>query len=392
MYILLIIVHSLFILISHFLGYYIIEGVFLVLMLFFLLYFSPVFFFKHSKSNSVDVAELFTLELSPQKSLIIPLVLTYIGIYILAFTFSGTIAQSLHTHVMIFLAIFAILLGYHFTFDSKNPIFFDILGFHLIFSYITLIVLAIFYFFFRESTNLISIVFVFVTLWFSVFFFQNDEKKRVNFFYPFLLSVFLSFIIVCLFFFPKISIAGLLGVCLIVWIALFEYSEKSRFFIPFFEISRVFLLWGILILSVIIAACLFFDFSAIYFIVIGVIFLFSVHIRFSNIIAYSLAIVEIFLLYWFLFFSLLSPKSVFSSLLFVFFLSIILIGNTYFWEEKQKYDFAIIHYSAILFSIVFFVYSLIFIPREGNSFLFSSFGILLLALLFFLSYFRFHKK
>jgi len=48
MYILLIILHSLFIFICHLFGFYVIEGVFLILMLFFLLYFSPIFFFKNS--------------------------------------------------------------------------------------------------------------------------------------------------------------------------------------------------------------------------------------------------------------------------------------------------------------------------------------------------------
>lgn len=123
MYILLIILHSLFIFICHLFGFYVIEGVFLILMLFFLLYFSPIFFFKNSTGEEW-LSNLFSFELSPQKSLIIPLVLTYLGIYILAFTFSGTIAESIHAHLMIFLAIFTIFLGYIFAFSWKNEIFF----------------------------------------------------------------------------------------------------------------------------------------------------------------------------------------------------------------------------------------------------------------------------
>lgn len=391
MYLLLIAVHSLFILVSHFFGYYVIEGVFLVLMLFFLLYFSPVFFFKHSKSNSVDVTELFTLELSPQKSLIIPLVLTYLGIYILAFTFSGTIAQSIHTHILIFLSIFAIILGYIFSFSWKHSVFFDVLGFHLIFSYITLIIAGFYYFFFRESVNFIDVIFTLVTTGFSVFFFLHDEKIREKLFYPFLISIFFSIAIILFAIFPKITFVFLFGILAIFAIILFEAATKSSFFDRFRLVSRVFLLWMIIGATLILSVSLFWDFTAIYFLIVFIVFLFSVHIRFSNIVAYSLAIAEMFLLYAFLFISLLGPAMPFFSLIFIFFFPMILIASTYFWEENQKYDFAIMHYSGIIFSIAFFVYSLIFITWE-NSFIFSSFGFLLLAAEFFLSYFRFYKK
>lgn len=360
-------------------------------MLFFLLYFSPVFFFKHSKSNSVDVTELFTLELSPQKSLIIPLVLTYLGIYILAFTFSGTIAQSIHTHILIFLSIFAIILGYIFSFSWKHSVFFDVLGFHLIFSYITLIIAGFYYFFFRESVNFIDVIFTLVTTGFSVFFFLHDEKIREKLFYPFLISIFFSIAIILFAIFPKITFVFLFGILAIFAIILFEAATKSSFFDRFRLVSRVFLLWMIIGATLILSVSLFWDFTAIYFLIVFIVFLFSVHIRFSNIVAYSLAIAEMFLLYAFLFISLLGPAMPFFSLIFIFFFPMILIASTYFWEENQKYDFAIMHYSGIIFSIAFFVYSLIFITWE-NSFIFSSFGFLLLAAEFFLSYFRFYKK
>lgn len=206
MYILLIVIHSLFILISHLFGYYIIEGVFLVLMLFFLLYFSPVFFFKNSHTS--DSKNLFTLELSPQKSLVIPLLLTYLGIYILAFTFSGSIAQSLHTHLLIFLAIFCVFLGYIISFSDswKNPVFFDVLNFHLLFSYITLIIIAVYYYFFRETISWIDAIFSLATIVFSAFFFQNDDKKRREVFYAFLVSIFFALAIILLFLYSAMQL------------------------------------------------------------------------------------------------------------------------------------------------------------------------------------------
>lgn len=82
------------------------EVVFSVLLLFFLLYFSPIFFFKNIKADKYQ--DLFTLDISPQNSLVIPIVLTYLAIYVLTFTFSGNIANTIHLHIVIFLVIFII--------------------------------------------------------------------------------------------------------------------------------------------------------------------------------------------------------------------------------------------------------------------------------------------
>lgn len=218
-----ILVHSLFMFIAHLFGYYVIEGVFLVLMLFFLLYFSPIFFFKKEES---DWKGLFSLNLSPQKSLIVPLVLTYLGIYILAFTFSGTLAQSIHIHMLIFLAIFSIFLGYTFSFEWKNDVFFDILNFHLLFSYITLLIVGGYYLVFPDSVGIIDVVFVMVALGFSVFFFSYEKKRRVEFFYCFLASIFLGAEIVLFFLFPSIDLYMLIGALALLALLLFEQSEK----------------------------------------------------------------------------------------------------------------------------------------------------------------------
>ena len=391
MYILLIILHSLFIFICHLFGFYVIEGVFLILMLFFLLYFSPIFFFKNSTGEEW-LSNLFSFELSPQKSLIVPLVLTYLGVYILAFTFSGTIAESIHAHLMIFLAIFTIFLGYIFAFSWKNEIFFDILGFHLIFSYITIVIVGIYYFFARETINLLDMIFSAVTMWFSYFFFRFETKYRKEFFYGFLASIFFSLEILLIFLFREIPFYLIIGALSLLGIILFELSEKSSFFDVFLNISRVFFLSVILASVGILSVTIFSHFASIYFLIIIAIFLFSVHIRFSNLVTYSTAIFIIYFMYGFVFLSLLSTNSVLSSLMFIFFFPILIITNTYFWEEKQQYDFAIMHYASIAFSGLFFLYALIFMKWEASSFVFSSFGFFLLAGLFFLSYFRFRTK
>ncbi len=168
MYFLLILVHLVFIVISHIFGFYLIEGAFFILGIFFLLYFSPVFFFKKQKNQ---ILEAFSFDFSPKNSLILPLVLMYIGIYLLAFTFTGTIRESISVHIMIFLGIYGVFVGYMLTFYWKNDVFFDISRFHLLYSYLTLIIIGIYFYFFPTDINLLHIVFSGVVLGYSLFFF-----------------------------------------------------------------------------------------------------------------------------------------------------------------------------------------------------------------------------
>lgn len=148
-----------------------------------------------------------------------------------------------------------------------------------------------------------------------------------------------------------------------------------------------------LLFSGVLSLLVFQDFAAVYFLFPVMLFLFSVHIRFSNLIAYGSAIYLLYFLYGFLFISLLSVESLLTSLIFIFLFPIILIGNTYFWDEKQPHDFIILHYSSIGFSGIFFVYAGTFIFwNTEHSLLFTAFSVFLLAFLFTLSYFRFHTR
>jgi hypothetical protein len=107
----------------------------------------------------------------------------------------------------------------------------------------------------------------------------------------------------------------------------------------------------------------FFDTGATFypFIFVGIVFLFLTHIRFCNYIALSGAIFGIFFLYSMIFAPLIGANSLLSTLLFVFFLPLCIIGNTYFWEERFPYDLRMLHYSSIVFSVVFTAYSLFFV-------------------------------
>ncbi len=102
-------------------------------------------------------------------------------------------------------------------------------------------------------------------------------------------------------------------------------------------------------------------FHFVYVLPIFAIFLFSIHMRYSNYIAYSTAIIVVFFLYGYLFYSLIFLPDLISALLFIFFFPLCIIGNTYFWEERYSYDFSLLHYSSIGFSIITGLYSLFFV-------------------------------
>ena len=390
MYFLLIAIHAIFIILSHLFWYFLLEGVFVVLLLFFLLYFSPIFFFK--RESEVATTQLFSLEFSPQKSLLIPLILTYFGIYLLAFTFSWGLEESIRVHIMIFLAIYAIIVGYIFTFLWKNDIFFEVTRFHLIFSYITLFAIGIFYYFFPDRIGWLEVLFCLVVMGFSFFFFSYEKKERREVFHFFLWALLFSAEISILFFFPKIQLHVLIGLLSLFSLFIFEYAKRGSFFESFLLESRTFSLSFTIFGALLLMGMTFFWFDSIYFLVPLMIFFFSVHARFSNLVAYGAGIGVIYFLYAQVFFSLISPTSLSSTLIFIFFFPLAIILNTYFWEERYRWDFMIIHYSSIGFSIIFFLYTLIFVPWEGGRVLFTSFSTLLLAALFSLSYFRFHKK
>lgn len=198
--------------------------------------------------------------------------------------------------------------------------------------------------------------------------------------------------ILLLYFFPDISLLFLVGFSAILGILLFENSHENNFFGPFLESSRVFFLSSVLLFATILMGLIFVEFNAIYFLIPIMVFLFSVHVRFSNIISYIGGLILLYFVYAFVFISLVSVVSIFTTLLFIFLFPTLLIANTYFWDQKEPHDYYILHYSSIAFSIVFFLYSGIFVFAEsGNTLVFTAFSVFLLALQFSLSYFRFRS-
>ena len=368
------------------------QWAFVLLFIFFLLYFSPLFFSNKTNEWKTGI-QIPELGISPQKSILIPLVLTYIGIYVLAFTVTRDLGTNFNLHLYILLLIFLIFGGYMFAFNWNTSFFRDALRFHLICSYITIFAQLVYFFVFSGEITSIHLLFSIVTVGFSYLFFTYFRDENMSMFLAFVLSAIISIDTGIVFLFWDLHIFTLLGLTGCIVILLFEYTPRFPIFQQFIEPTRLLfltlLLWfsGVLIFSPLLSY-----FHFVYFLPVFVIFLVSIHIRYSNYISYSIAIVVLFFLYSYLFSSLLSLPDLLSALLFIFFFSLCIIGNTYFWEEKYPYDFSLLHYSSIGFSTITALYSLFFVAWGVWFSLFLACSLFLLAGLFLLSYFRFQYR
>lgn len=392
MYLLLIGVHAVFFEIAYLLDSILMQWAFILLLIFFLLYFSPLFFSKPTQSNHNGI-QIPELNISPKKTILIPLVLTYFGIYVLAFTVTRDLGTNFHLHLYILLLIFLIFSGYIFAFNWDTIFFRDALRFHLICSYITIFAQLIYFVIFSGDITMIHIIFSVITLGFSYFFFSYFPDENVNIFLAAIIALIISVdtsIVYIVWYIHPFTLLGITGILAII---LFECAPRIPIFDNFLEPTRISLLTLLLGSSLLLMISpLLSYYHFVWFLPIFSVFLFSVHIRYLNYISYLFGIFTLFFLYTNLFSSLLILPDILSSLLFIFFFSLCIIGNTYFWEERYPYDFSLLHYSSIGYSTLATLYSLFFIAWWAWLTLFLACSLFLLAILFLLSYFRFQYQ
>lgn len=392
MYLLLISIHAVFFFIAYLLSNILMQWAFVLLLIFFLLYFSPLFFSNKINESNTGI-RIHDLWISPKKSILIPLFLTYFGIYVLAFTVTRDLGANFDVHIYILLLIFLVFGGYMFAFNWNTSFFRDALRFHLICSYITIFAQLVYFFVLSGDITSIHIIFSIVTIGFSSLFFAYFQDENMSIFLTFLLSIVISVDTVVVFLFWDLHIFTIIWLTGLIDILIFEFMPRVRILQQFTEPSRVLLLSILLWLSVLLMfSPIFSYFHFVYFLPIFPLFLFSIHVRYCNYISYSVAIVVLFFLYSYLFSSLLYIPDLLSALLFIFFFSFCIIGNTYFWEEKYPYDFSLLHYTSIGFSSVGALYSLFFVAWGVWFSLFLACSLFLLAGLFLLSYFRFQYR
>ncbi len=391
MYLLLAIIHIVFTVLSHIFGYFILEWVFILLFLYFIIYFSPLFFFKKEKTQSDSLA-LFP-KISPQNSILLPIGLFYIAIYLLLFALTWSVEESFRLHVYLLLWIYGIIFSYMLWFDWKNKLFFDTTRIHTILTYLTLLGVFFASFFVPSIFDVHIFILLLISLIFSFIFSESIPEKDAPFFLGFLSLVLLvPYFVYFFFLWNGHNIPVLISTIGLGSIILFEITPRQKLFSLYLEESRIFMLVITLVITFLSMVMSFFSSGFFFPLFLYSIFFFFVHIRFYNSLVFGSGLLTLFFLYSQLFFPLLYSWSFLSVLMFLFFLPLCIIGNTYFWEEKHPHDMEFLHYSSIAFSILFSLYALIFIGWGGMFLFLLSACIFGIWLLLFLSYFRFHSR
>lgn len=401
MYALIVAIHAVFSYLTFLLGYNILSGIFIFLGLFFLFYFSPLFFQEHesvvndSQGGGKGLYFLTSLStaLSPQKSILLPVILLYVALYGFLFSIFGSKEHFLFFHTIIVVGIYAIFGGYMLAFSWKEEMFFSLFRYHTLFTLSTSIFLTIYTVFSPTHSYLFLFIISVLGLICATFFLWFHSHESSLFIYSYLLAG-LSFVfLIFSFLFPDDSIFGLIGIYIIGAMALFEkwssVSILSPYTVPirYFSLALTILITPILIytsFSSMTESVIFLSFLSIFFL--------SIHTRYTNLITYITGLILIYFIYSLLFFGLVQPWQIFSVALFLFFLPLTLIGITYFIPQTYEYDFTILHYSAIAFSVIYSLYVLLFIGWGADLLFMISLCVFGVALLFFLSYFRFRSE
>ena len=281
---------------------------------------------------------------------------------------------------------------YYLTIYYKEKIFFDIFRFHTLFTLISVLFITLLWFFIPLWPLGLIILLSIFWIWAATFFLSVQTDENPVFIYIYLLGG-LSFIFQLLqWFFWYISYFLLVVVYVIGSLLAFELSPKINLYKPYSIPIRYFSLFLIITLTPVLYYTTFsFLSESIFILSILLFFFFSLHTRYGNQVAYILGLLTVYFIYSVLFFWLLQSGSISSVLLFLFFLPLVLIGMTYFIEESHEYDFLMLHYSAIGFSILFSFYTLFFIGWGGDLLFLVSFCIFWVALLFFMSYLYFYN-
>ena len=397
MYALIILIHVVFVGVAYLLSLWVLEGVFLISWLFFLFYFSPLFFLDNEAKkkqvwdqNSLkDILSQFSLK----KSLFVPISLFYVALYLLFFSVFWNKEQVLFFHGVIVFGIYTLFIGYALGFYWKRDIFFESLRFHTIFTLSSTILLATSVGFSGFAYEWLHLLILFSGILSATFLLMYTPHENSLFLSLYLFAFFTSILVWAFLIFPDITLIFILSLFVIFSIFLFEYFPKTRIFAPYTTIIQYFSLFVLLLClpTTLYLTTIGITSTGILLLSLSILFLFSVHVRYTNYVSYMIAVFLMFFVYATLFSWLLDPTTPISLFLFIFFLPTLLIGTTYLWEEAHMYDFIILHYSSALFSFIYSVYIIFFIWWWGETLFITSLCIFGMAFLLFMSYFRFRS-
>lgn len=399
MYVLIIAIHTIFISISYLLWYQLLEGIFFLLCIFFLFYFSPLFFIDQDEKKHWEspLSLKFIFErLSPRHSLIIPITLLYIAVYSFLFSIFWVEKNVLLYHTLVVFFLYSLFFVYSLLFFWKTDVFFEALRFHTLFTLASSVVFTLSLIIRTNIEVHGSILHIFLAIFGCIsatflLFYTRQEK-------PLFLWIYLAWIFsfgfnFALWISPTMTIPAIFTFGIMASIVIFEFFPEIPLFQPYSTIFRYFSLLSILVFLVPITylALATKDSLTLLSLTISAAFFVTIHHRYTNYIVFLLSILSIFLVYSLLFFGLLRTGSLHTVFLFVFLLPLALLLTTFFWEEEHVYDFIILHYSSIAFSVIFSIYVIFFVWWAGNYLFITSLCIFGVAILFFLSYFRFRR-
>ena len=223
MYSIIIAIHAVFIFLSHLLGFRFFEWIFLLLCIFFLFYFSPLFFIhsqwieENSGKKYPEISTIFK-NFSLRNSLLIPLTLSYTALYGFIIWLFGFWDSFLLIHSVISIGIFIILFWYILSFEWNNDMFYEIFQYHSILSFFSTLLFAIISFFqYTQISIFFLLLGILSVLWWV--FFLSISRIILRFYTVLLLSSMISLLFLILhFFFHFHTLSLFLSLVVIFWI------------------------------------------------------------------------------------------------------------------------------------------------------------------------------
>jgi hypothetical protein len=393
MYALIIFIHVVFMGINHFLGNRLLVWIFFLLGIFFLFYFSPLFFLDDEakwRTKSSFSPKKFLEKISPRNSMLLPSILLYIAIYSFIYAIFRVGGDILHFHTGVVIVLYLLFFVYGLIFYWKNDIFFEFLRFHTLFTLISTVILTLSLILEGSAVQIFHPIVWIIWVLAGTFLLSYVRQENPVFLSSYIAGIGATSILVGLFIFPAATLIQIAGVLIILSIIIFEYFPRLYMFSPYSTTFRYFSLISLLfsLLPALWFAWTEVDSFAIWLLALTVLFFLSIHRRYTNYVVYVIAVFEIFFIYSLVFLDLLHASELTSLSLFIFFLPILVIGSTFFYDEAHIYDFPLLHYSSIAFSMIFSIYAIFFIWWGGDILLVISLCVFGIALLFFLSYFR----
>jgi hypothetical protein len=397
-YIFFLLINLIFSIIFYIFSHFVESIFFLIVWVVMFFYFSPLYFWKKSTKPSIlskvkiskDTFKK-TIPLFQKTAYLIAFFFFYLSLYWISYSFWW----KLFPYFTLIISLIIILLYFIFIKKQRPAIDLIFRSNFLIFSFLY-IILFIKRLVYNESIDDIFIINSSLSLFWIITTIISDkhiEKIKKYVFYSYLLSYLNIFILFYIRYYFKIPYELLISyIFFILGIFYFEFISKIKIFKIYDLNSKYYWLLLNYIVSIIAFSYLFIYFNFWHFVLIlfwGIIFNYSVHVRYKNYLSFCTVLLSLILLYVKNFIPL-DPSDFFTFVLFIYLLPFVYIGYTYIFENKYEYDNYFIHFSALLFSLVTIV--IYFIMSKDFQILHISIIFLLQSFLLFGSFAKLKAK